>query len=98
VTFILAVLRIDAKPEGKPTMLRKVGEARLIAIGLRHGDSMDVVLADYERVTQHLLDPTSKFASRNLDGVLISLDYRALGFAGRNAARSWHSKCIASEP
>ena len=32
MTLILAVIRIDAKPEGKPRMLREVGEARLIAI------------------------------------------------------------------
>jgi FkbH-like protein len=55
--------------------------AALPGTGLRHGVLIDVVLADYGQAAQQLLEPASEFASRNLDGVLISLDYRALGFA-----------------
>jgi FkbH-like protein len=55
--------------------------AALPGTGLRHGVLIEVVLADYGQAAQQLLDPASEFASRNLDGVLISLDYRALGFA-----------------
>jgi FkbH-like protein len=47
--------------------------------GLRHGLSIDAVLAGYGQAAQQLLDPASDFASHHLDGVLIAFDYRALG-------------------
>jgi acyl carrier protein len=46
LTLIVTVLRIDAKPEGKPTMLRAVGEARLIAIMRDTFDDDELVYRD----------------------------------------------------
>jgi acyl carrier protein len=46
LTLNLALLRIDAKPQGKPTMLRAVCEARLIAIMRDVFDEDELVYRD----------------------------------------------------
>jgi FkbH-like protein len=53
--------------------------AALPATGLRHGLTIDVLLAGYGQAAQQLLDPNSEFATQKLDAVLIAFDYRALG-------------------
>jgi FkbH-like protein len=50
----------------------------LVASGVRHGISLEIIQPSYDQVAQEALTPDSKVNSAKPDAVLFALDYRAL--------------------